>query len=352
MSRHHISDIDMPTLAPPTTWRITQPTVAELREPLLALWHRNLPDASRDRFEWLYGTGRAEALLLGGRQAIGAAGLLRRRFWMAGQVIEGGAAIDLNVDEQQRSVGPAMTLSRAVIKLAEESGCSCLYGFPIPRAAGVLKRCGYRQIGQVSNWTKLLRSEVKLRSVLRSSLAAKLAGPLVDFALRWKSRDREWKLPLPVVVEFPKTFDERFNRLWQAAAQHFGMIGERSADYLKWRFTKCPEVKYECFALTGRGCGELLGYLVWYRSDESIVIADLLAVDDAATELLLAEFTRQARRLRADAIRLACFAAPRFYEQLEAAGYSRRQDSYPVLVRTSETATNWYLTMADHDTDV
>ena len=91
---------------------------------------------------------------------------------------------------------------------------------------------------------------------------------------------------------------------------------------------------------------------MWYRSDESICIADLLAVDDAATELLLAEFTRQARRLRADAIRLACFAAPRFYAQLEAAGFSRRQDSYPVLVRMPEAVTDWYLTMADHDTDV
>lgn len=319
---------------------------------MLALWHRNLPGASRDRFEWLYGTGRAEAVLLGERPVIGSAGLMRRRFSIAGELIEGGAAIDLNVDEQQRSVGPAMTLARAVMKLADENGCSCLYGFPIPRAAGVLKRCGYRQIGEVSNWTKLLRSEAKLRTVLKSPLAARLAAPLVDVALRWKSPERAWQLPRQVVVERPATFDERFNRLWQAAAQRFGVLGERSADYLKWRFSKCPELKYECFALSGRGCGELLGYIVWYRSDESICIADLLAADDAATELLLAEFTRQARRLRADAIRLACFAASRFYEQLEAAGFSRRQDSYPVLVRMSEEVADWYLTMADHDTDV
>ncbi len=342
----------MSTIAPSTTWRVTRPSVSELREPLLELWQRNFPDASRDRFEWLYGTGRAEALLLGERKAIGAAGLMRRRFAIAGEVIEGGAAIDLNVDEQQRSVGPAMTLARAVMKLADENGCSCLYGLPIPRAAGVLKRCGYRQIGEVSNWTKLLRSEVKLRSVLRSSLAAKVAAPLVDVALRWKSSDSTRRLPPQVVVEIPTTFDERFNRLWRTAAQRFGVLGERSADYLKWRFSKCPELKYECFALTGRGSGELLGYVVWHRSDESICIADLLAVDDSATELLLAEFTRHARRLRADAIRLSCFAAPRFYSLLESTGFSRRQDSYPVLVRMSEVAGDVYMTMADHDTDV
>lgn len=342
----------MSTIAPSTTWRVTQPTVNELREPLLELWHRNLPDASRDRFEWLYGTGRAEALLLGERKAIGAAGLMRRRFAIAGEVIEGGAAIDLNVDEQQRSVGPAMTLARAVMKLADEDGCSCLYGFPIPRAAGVLKRCGYRQIGEISNWTKLLRSENKLRSVLRFALAAKVAAPLVDAALRWRSSERARRLPQQVVVETPTTFDERFNRLWRTAAQRFGVLGERSADYLRWRFTKCPELKYECFALTGRGSGELLGYIVWHRSGESMCIADLLAVDDSATELLLAEFTRQARRLKADAIRMSCFAAPGFYSLLESAGFSRRQDSYPVLVRMPEVAGDFYMTMADHDTDV
>lgn len=340
------------TFANSATWRITRPKLSDLREPLLALWRRNLPGASRDRFEWMYSTGRAEALLLGDRTAIGAAGLMQRRFAIAGNLIEGGAAIDLNVDEQQRSVGPAMTLARAVMKLADETGCSCLYGFPIRRAAGVLMRCGYRQLGEMSNWTKLLRSEVKLRSVLHSEMAAKIASPLVDAALRWKSSENAWRLPAQVVVETPPVFDERFNRLWQTAALRFGVIGERSADYLKWRFTKCPEMRYECFTLASRGSGELLGYIIWYRADESICITDLLAVDDAATDLLLAEFTRRARKLKADAIRLSCFATPRFYAQLESAGFSRRQDSYPVLVRAPDTAADWYLTMADHDTDV
>ncbi len=342
----------MPTLSPSTTWRVTHPTVSELREPLLELWHRNLPDASRDRFEWLYGTGRAEALVLGERDLIGSAGLMKRRFSIAGEVVKGGAAIDLNVDERQRSVGPAMTLARAVMKLADENGVSCLYGFPIRQAAGVLKRCGYRQLGEISNWTKLLRSKVKLTSVLRSALAAKLAAPLVDVALRWKSSGNAPRLPQSVVIENRVAFDERFDRLWQTAAQRFGVLGERSADYLRWRFTKCPELKYECFALARAGGGELLGYIVWYRCGESVCIADLLAVDDAATELLLAEFTRQARRLRADAIRLACFGPPQFYSLLESAGFSRRQDSYPVLVRMPEVVGDIFMTMADHDTNV
>lgn len=342
----------MPALASSPTWRVSQPTIAELREPLLKLWHRNLPDASRDRFEWLYGSGRAEALVLGERPIIGAAGLMRRRFAIDGELVEGGAAIDLNVDESQRSVGPAMTLARAVLKLAANNGCTVVYGFPIAKAAGVLKRCGYRQVGVVSNWTKLLRSETKLRGVLRSSLAAKVAAPVADFVLRWKSSSAEPRLPTDITARNGVAFDARFDRLWERISQRGGVIGERSADYLRWRFTKCPEVKYECFTLSRRGNDELLGYVVWYRSDESICIADLLAVDADTTHLLFAEFTRHARRQKADAIRMSCFAPAAFYSQLETTGFSRRQDSYPVLVRMPEFTGDITLTMADHDTDV
>lgn len=340
------------TLAAKSTWRITNPDVSDLREPLLGLWHRNLPGASRDRFEWLYGTGRAEGVLLGERPVIGGAGLMRRRMAIAGDIVDGAVAIDVNVDEQQRSLGPALTLVRAVMKLADDRGYACLFGFPIPSATGVLKRCGYRQLGNVSNWTKLLRSEVKLRSVLKSPLAAKLSAPIVDFAMRWKSNGPAQGLSQQFDVETPAMFDARFDRLWLRAAEGYGVIGERSADYLKWRFTKCPELRYACFALARRGGGELLGYVIWYRSGESVCIADLLAVDHASTALLLAEFTRHARRLRADAIRLACFGPLRLYSQLQAAGFSRRQDSYPVLVRMPEVAGDILLTMADHDTDV
>ncbi len=338
----------MPAIASSTTWRITQPNVCEAREPVLELWRRNLPDASLSRFRWLYESGRAEAFLLGKPRFIGSTGCLSRRFAIDGEVVEGGAAIDLNVDERQRSVGPALTLARAVTQTADQNGLTCLYGLPIPRAAAVLKRCGYRQIGTVSNWTKLLRSEFKLRDLLRSPLAAKLAAPFVDAAMRWKSPSGR-RLPTDVVAESPTEFDQRFDKLWQRSSRRFGVIGERTADFLRWRFTKCPDLEYEIFTLTRRG--ELLGYVVWYRDEDSVCISDLLA-DESSTELLLSEFTRLARQRRASAIRMSCFGPPEFYRQLQQAGFSRRQDSTAVLVRTSVATGEWYLTMADHDTDV
>lgn len=337
----------MSSLSPSKSWRISQPDSYELREPLLELWRRNLPGASTSRFRWLYESGRAEAFLLGEPHPIGSAGCLSRRFAVQREVVEGGAAIDLNVDERQRSMGPALTLARAVTQAADQKGFACLYGLPIPSAAAVLKRVGYRQIGQLSNWTKLLHSEPTLRGVLRSRLAARFAAPLVDAVLQWTASAPR-QIPADVISESVSVFDGRFDRLWRRAMQWFGVIGERTANFLTWRFLECPDVGYEIFTVSR--AGELLGYVVWSRAGKSVSIADLLCEPDA-TEWLLAEFTRLVRHQRADAIRLSCFGPPELYQQLQSAGFSRRQDSTTVLVRTSMSTDGWYLTMADHDAD-
>ena len=342
---------------------VTQPDVESLREPLLALWARNLPGASPERFDWLYGSGRSQAWLLQEQDGgvIGSAGWTQRRMAIAGQIAEAGVAIDLNVDEQKRSLGPALALVREVAASAERDGMSLTYAIPIRPAVSVMKLARYRSIGELSNWTKVLRTEFKLRHLLRSRWAARLAAPFADVAWRLFDPARRTPLPANVAVESVSTFDERFDRLWLSTIHRFAVIGERTADFLTWRFLQCPEYGHQIFTLVNRESHELLGYVVWHVSDDAVSIADLLAVDNATTTLLLAEFNRMVRETRATAIRLSCFASSEFYQTLQAAGFSRRADGLPVLVKTSgdnsaamtdaQHGHNWYLTMADHDVD-
>ena len=121
-----------PTIANAPPFEVTQPDAASLRAPLLDLWRRNLPTAAEHRFDWLYGSGRSRAWLLGEPDAppMGAAGLMLRRTAVEGVVIDGGAAIDLNVDQTQRSVGPALTLIRSIINAADRDARTLLFGMP------------------------------------------------------------------------------------------------------------------------------------------------------------------------------------------------------------------------------
>ncbi len=342
-------------------WEVTQPDVAALRGPLLGLWHRNLPTAAEHRFDWLYGSGRARAWLLGepGATPAGAAGLMLRRMSVAGQMVECGAAIDLNVDQTQRSVGPALALVRAVSGAADREGRNVLFGLPNRSATAVMKRAGYRELGEFSCWTKPLCTEQKLHGVLRSRWVSRWMAPLADKALQLMSAEWSTRAPRDVVAEPVSRFDSRFDRLWHRAACQFDVIGERTEEYLSWRFTSCPDLDYEIFTLAKRETGELLGYVVWYADEGAISISDLLAIDGRTTLLLLAEFSRLARRSPSSAIRFGCFGSPEFYRLLQQAGFHRRQNRHSVLSRWSGTAeattregANWYLTMADSDTDV
>jgi hypothetical protein len=356
----------MPTALPQTSsldkslrFLVRRPDFAELRESLIHLWSRNLPDASPQRLEWLYRDGGAQGWILRDvhESLIGAAGLLPRQFSLGGDIVDAGAAIDLNVDRGNRIVGPALSLARAVVSTAEAEGRAFLYGMPISSAAAVLQRVGYAAVGEMTSWTLLLRSEFKLRQKLRSGMLAKLAAPLVDATMRLTSPARCHRLPPSVAVESCRTFDDRFDRLWNRAVRRFDIIGVRSTSFLNWRFARCHDVEYQAFALIKQRDRELLGYLVWYRDENSFVISDLLTTDENSTTWLLAEFTRHAHAAGVDAIRFSCLASNSFYRQLADAGFSRRAGARPVLVRPSahlpmSSDHSWYMTTADRDTDL
>jgi hypothetical protein len=105
-----------------------------------------------------------------------------------------------------------------------------------------------------------------------------------------------------------------------------------------------------------------VAYLVWYPDEGAASISDLLAVDASGTLGLLAAFSNLIRRQRLSAIRFDCFAPADFYCLLRQAGFHRRQNRHPVLCRhrkptgaapiQPEPGQNWFLTMADSDTDV
>ena len=342
---------------------VTQPDIETLREPLLDLWKRNLPGASPERFDWLYASGHSQAWLLeeSGSGVIGSAGRISRRLAIAGNVAEAGVAIDLNVDEKKRSLGPALSLVREVAASAEREGMPLIYAIPIRAAASVMKLARYRQLGEMTSWTKLLRSEFKLSRVLRSPRAARLAAPIVDTAMRLFDWARRTRLPVGITSEAVSEFDDRFDRLWRSVIGQWSVIGERTASFLSWRFLKCPAMKYQIFTLVNQRTRDLAGYVIWSTINDSILISDLLAVDPASTTQLLAEFTRMVRRTTATAIRLSCFASADFYQALQSAGFSRRMDGLSVLVKTFDETTaaavdpatdhHWYLTMADNDVD-
>ena len=53
-------------------------------------------------------------------------------------------------------------------------------------------------------------------------------------------------------------YDERFDILWQKAIKSYSLIGERTSEFLHWRFTLCPFKKFSTFALIDKETGTVL----------------------------------------------------------------------------------------------
>lgn len=341
-------------------YTITPCDPANARQAILDLWQRNLPEASADRYPWLYESGLATGLVLrsGGGEPIGAAGLMRRDFLAFGQPLKAGQAIDLNVDPAHRTVGPALRLQRAVVEMMHSGGLKMAYAFPNQRSEPVLRRIGYRPLGDLERWVKILSSRAVFRRwgwpnwISRS--VALFADPLLS-STRVGRRD---PLEPTIRVAEVESFDDRFDRLWHRSASCFSILGRRDSAYLTWRFSSCPNQHYRTLTMAGPD-NELVGYAVFGRRNEVMHLADLLVAEPKFLDRLLTEFLTLAHREGVDTAVMLYFGSPAVHEALRRFGFWQRPSGRKALVYVRDQALaedttrpeSWHLTGADIDTD-
>ena len=187
------------------------------------LWQRNLPGVPAARYDWLYRSGMARGWLLktSTGNVVGSTGLMQRRLQFFGRARRAGQAVDLNVDREHRFATPALKLQRAVTATARSGESDLIYGFTNSQSTALLRRAGYRPLGELQRWVKPLRLGPKLRSRGQRgparNAAARLAMPLVRLAspetYRYRRRSRR--------VQVIDGFDGRFDDLWATASPRF-----------------------------------------------------------------------------------------------------------------------------------
>lgn len=330
---------------------------------ILGLWERNLTGVTAERYVWLYETGPTHcwAIRDADGKLVGANGLAERRFRVGERTVQAGQAIDLNIDRAHRSIGPALQLQRATVALAQERKWDLLYGLPNPQARPVLQRIGYRSIGALQRFVKPLRVGPKLRSRLKvGQLLQTPAAAILNTALRVTTPEAYSRLPSGLGTEIVERFDARFDDLWHRTAGRFGVIGERTSDYLNWRFADCPLAAYETFCLLDGDT--LLGYVAFCIAEETVHIGDLLFEQPAHLKLLLSEFLRTVRRRDAHTVVMKWFGADLVAQQFRQLGFWDRPQEWQMMIHqppghdTADAdllrANNWYLTRCDLDSDL
>ncbi len=342
------------------SYTISPSDAASARQAILDLWQRNLPEASAGRYPWLYETGLATGFLLRSAQggAVGAAGLMRRNFHAFGRPLKAGQAIDLNVDQEHRTIGPALGLQRAVLAAVASGEIDLAYSFPNRQSEPVLRRTGYRPLGDLQRWVKVLSCRAVFDRWGWPRWLARGAARLLDPILPRKWSEVFYRRPPGIGLIRVESFDARFDRLWQSATRQFPILGERSSAYLNWRFSQCPDQQYRAMGLTDPS-GELLGYVVYGRRGETVYVADLLVADARYLDPLLAEFLQLARREKAEVVVVLYIGNPAVCKALARFGFRQRPSGRKAMVYEKGDRTHfavlqpddWHLTGADIDTD-
>jgi len=355
-------DAAPPTSAPPR-YAVLSADVEQDAETIRQLWQRNLPEVSPQRYDWLYRSGPAEAWLLRGPDGdvVGSTGLMWRRLKLFGELRPAGQAVDLNVDRAHRFATPALMLQRAVTAAAHDGRADVIYGFANTQSAALLRRAGYRPLGELQRWVRPLWMGPSLRARYgRGPLWNRGAGMALRL-LGWASPETYRYRRGPGRVEVIEQFDERFDALWAAASPRLPIVGERTADYLRWRFTQSPDAPYEVLGLYDAR-QSLLGYLVYRRHGEYVFLSDFFGAEPGACCRLLAELLRRARREGAEAVATFWLGPARVAQILRRFGFRRRRSGLSTLVCAGPKRPgvdparcfdpeNWYLTAADLDVD-
>lgn len=356
-------DSPRPAAAVPAQYRAERADASTDQREILGIWKRNRPNSLDQRFSWMYGPDSqagARAWLLHSRNGIvGTGGLATRVFRSGTRTWRAGQAVDLVVDRGHRTVGPALVVQRAVTGSVAEGDLDCVYGFPNGKSDRVMLRAGYVPLGQFTRWTRILKSESQLEPYLSSTWMVKGASCIVDATMRLRAGELFYRQGRWIRTEVRQSFDDRFDRLWEAVSGRPDIVGERTARYLNWRFARCPHRSYHVLCVE-RLRGHLIGYIVYYRRENSLMLADVLTERDDDLDVLIPEFLRHARSTGAVSATIAYVGWESLGRKLHRYSFLKRQDDAAVVLFVGSRGTeserqelldrsSWYLTGADGD---
>lgn len=151
--------------------------------------------------------------------------------------------------------------------------------------------------------------------------------------------------------------DELFDRFWEKAISLYPIMGNRSRSYLTWRYLRHPTRNYVIYRALQKG--EMKGYVVLRKVEllqfNSVVIVDLLALDDEALDGLVEKGINHSRQ---EGVDLLGFMVPQphpYYRSLKKGGFLPSLKTFSFLVYSiwkKEILLDpqgWYVTWGDTD---
>jgi hypothetical protein len=328
------------------------------KEGIIDLLLNNMRGQTRQTYEWNYEKnpfGNAHCWLArheDSNSMVGSAAFFPRKVILKGKLVDTAITADFVVNEEHRVYGPALKLQREGHSRLKSNGFELFYGVPNDLSRLFFYRIGYKKLGKIGTFVKVIKTANLPRDYLLSSvrsskysrlmsyaLSNRLFLKTIDFFIKRKSKERHYKKAQKYLVETPESFDDRFDLFWNRVKGQYNIVGERSSDFLNWRFAESPLQDYKIFCITDAK-NNIMGYIVYYYNENRYYVVDMLFLDpNDILDFLIAEFALYARANKIGAIIVHYLGNNTFENKLTDFNFSSMtSDTREVLVHSPNSS--------------
>jgi hypothetical protein len=330
------------------------------REAIIALWNRGLTreGAAEAKLRWYYErnpAGMAQMAFLacdGCPGVVGVATMAPRRMRFGTECLVAGCLVDFVVEPDHRSFFPALMLQKTLLRSGRATH-AVAFGTPNRQSEAVMRRAGYRCIGQMVRRVRVVRSRDYLARFIPAWLSGLLA-PAIDGALRASGAWSAFRHP-GYACEWRDRPDAQFDALWERIAPPRTLIGVRDSAFLTWRFVESPLESHRFFVVVSKAERRLVGYAVCHVRDNAVHVGDFLVDPQAphAGERLFLELAREAYRAGHRSVSFQFLGNEAVRRQLGGLWTVTRGER-PLYAAFDErfdlaSPSSWYVTNADED---
>jgi len=269
-----------------------------------------------------------------------------------------GLCADFAVDKKHQTLVPALKILNSLIKGSRDK-CDLLLGFPNNKAVSIMRRAGFRILGEVPRYTLILKSKPYINKIVLSRFSSLITAP-IDIILRLYFRITRCIHFSSYELTEITSADESFDKLWLTCSKKSNLyIGKRDREYLKWRFFTNPISKYRVFSLKHITTGVLVGYVVVQVNAEGHwYVFDFFTISDNKTlKCLIQKLIAVAIKESATSLSIEFLGSQKVTLILQTLKFSKRASERRVILGPLKETyeyqndlydiNNWYITSAD-----
>lgn len=277
------------------------------RDQIVEFWRAYLPGTPPGRFEWMTSGNPAGPAIWflafehGSDEIAGMASLMPRKFHLMGRELHAGILGDFMVAMRHRVFGPNIQLLRSALAAMGDLGFSFIYTLPNEASFKVAEHVGMRSVAELCCLAKPIDMPFYLKKRAPYVLA-EIIAPVADFYLRITSQEI-FRCARRSVKE-TVAIDDSFDRFWERMrVKTEELVGDRSADYLRWRYLRNPLNRFRFLVCADRSDREIGGYAVFFVNEENKMdIYDIVAIEKECSDSLRISLIKICRKERRRAL--------------------------------------------------